>query len=458
MHAVLSSRIQFGGTLMFHYLFVPITIGLSLVLVVIEATYLATDDPVYKQLAQFWAGIFGLNFAIGVATGIPMEFQFGTNWAQYSRYVGDVFGSALAAEGIFAFFLESGFLAIVLFGWDRVSRRVHFLATCLVCFASHFSAVWVLVANSWMQTPDGFQIAGNGAGARAVTVDFTRVVLNHSTLQRLSHTLSGAWQAGAFFVLSVSAWYLLRDRFTDPARRAFKIGLVVAAFAASFSIFTGDLSAKEVARYQPAKLAAMEGVFDSATTGAPLHLFGIVNVHDRTVAGPAIPKLLSWLAHGDVNAAVTGLGSFPRDLWPPVQWVFQSFHMMVGIGFALLGLTLLGLWGWWRGTLFQARWLLWPFVFAIGAALVANELGWATAELGRQPWIVYGLLRTSQGVSPTVRTAQVWASVALFALVYLILGALYVVLLNQKIQHGPEPAEARDTEPMLAHGERAQLP
>lgn len=458
MDSVFVSRLQFGLTLAFHYIFVPITIGLSVALVMMEGMYLRTRDPHYRHLSEFWAGIFGLNFALGVVTGIPMEFQFGTNWAQYSRFVGDVFGSALAAEGIFAFFLESGFLAVVLFGWNRVSAAVHFLATILVCLGSHFSAIWIIVANSWMQTPAGFRIAGMGAGARAVTTDFSRIVFNPSTVQRLTHTIAGAWQAGAFLVLSVSAWYLLKGRHEAGARRALRVGLVLAAVAATGSIVTGDWSGREVAHYQPAKLAAMEGVFPAKLRAAPLHLFGWVDERVERVHGPAIPGLLSYLVHRDSKAPITGLRSFPRQDWPPANRVFQVFHLMVAIGFATLALTLAGLIAWGRGTLYTRRWLLWLFVFAIGPVLLANELGWFTAEWGRQPWLVYGLLRTPEGVSPTIAPAQVWGTVALFGAVYVLFAALYVFLLNQKIQHGPVPHEMPvPAEDLLAPRKRAEL-
>jgi len=424
-------------TLAFHYLFPPITIGLGSMLVFMEGTFLVTGKPVYEKLTRFFVKLFGLNFALGVVTGIPMEFQFGTNWAQYSRYVGDVFGSALAAEGIFAFFLESGFLGLLLFGWDRVKPRTHFIATIMVCLGSHFSAIWIIIANSWMQTPAGFAIVGTGASAHAVTTDFFHVVFNPSTVNRLFHTLAGAWQAGAFFVLSVCAWYLLKGRDIAFARAGMRIGLIAAAVAATVSIVLGDSSARQVAYTQPTKLAAMEGVYPASGI-AGLHMFGWVNESSQTVYGPELPGMLSWLIYYDSHATVTGLNAFAPQDRPPVNRVFQAFHIMVGIGFASFGLTLLALLWWVRGRLWTARWLLWPFVFAIVFILAANEAGWMTAEWGRQPWIVYGLMRTHQGVSSTVPAGQVWATIALFGIVYAALLVLYLFLLNQKIQHGPE--------------------
>src|SRR5580658_544327 len=317
MDPTYAARVQFGMTLTFHYIFPPITIGLGVML-------------------------FGLNFALGVVTGIPMEFQFGTNWSQYSRFVGDVFGSALAFEGIFAFFLESGFLGLLLFGWDRVKPRTHFFATLMVCFGSHFSAIWIIVANSWMQTPAGYKIVGQGATARAVTTDFFHVVFNPSMLNRLFHTLAGAWQAGAFFALSVCAWYLLKGRSQDFARAGMRIGLIMATIAAMLSIVLGDSSARQVAHTQPPKLAAMEGVFPSSAP-AGLHLFGWVDEKKQTVYGPEMPGMLSWLVYFDTSKPITGLNAYPPDEWPAVNRVFQTFHIMVGIGFASFGLTILGL-------------------------------------------------------------------------------------------------------------------
>jgi cytochrome d ubiquinol oxidase subunit I len=307
----------------------------------------------------------------------------------------------------------------------------------MVCLGSHFSAIWIIVANSWMQTPAGYQIVGTGAGAHAVTSDFFHVVFNPSMLNRLFHTLAGAWQAGAFLVLSVCAWYLLKNRDTTFARAGMRIGLIAAALAATVSIVLGDSSARQVAHTQPVKLAAMEGVFP-ASGPAGLHAFGWVDESSQTVHGPELPGMLSWLIYSDPHAAVTGLDAFaPRD-WPPVNRVFQAFHFMVAVGFASFALTLLALVWWARGRLWSARWLLWPLVFGIMFILAANEAGWMTAEWGRQPWIVYGLMRTQQGISPNVPAGQVWATIAMFGFVYAALLVLYLFLLNQKIQHGPE--------------------
>ncbi|MGH7842981.1 MAG: cytochrome ubiquinol oxidase subunit I [Candidatus Binataceae bacterium] len=439
MSELLASRIQFGFTIAFHYLFPPLSIGLGLALVAMEGAYLATRKPIYEQLTKFWIRIFSLTFAMGVATGIVMEFQFGTNWAAFARFVGDIFGSALAAEGLFAFFLEAGFLALLLFGWERVSSRVHFLATVMVALGAHFSAVWIIAANSWMQTPAGYKIVGAGADAHAVVTDFHAVIFNPSFIARLTHTIFGAWNAGAFLILSVSAWYLIRRRNQEFARASFNFGLALAAIAIVGSIATGDMNARGVANYQPAKMAAMEGVFPPDEPAA-LHLFGWVDAAHRRVIGLAIPRLLSLMTYHDASAPVRGLESFPQRDWPPLQATFQCFHLMVAIGFALLGLTSAALFFLWRGTLFTQRWLLWLFVPAVLGPEFANEFGWMTAEFGRQPWIVYGLMRTSEGVSRLSHPSDVWVSLVLSVAVYALLLVLFVFLLNRHIQDGPGPA------------------
>ena len=448
MSLELLSRIQFGVTIGFHYIFPPLSIGLGLILVIMEGIYMKTKNPLYHQMTRFWVKIFGLIFAMGVATGIVMEFQFGTNWAVYSRFVGDVFGSALAAEGIFAFFLESGFLAILLFGWDKVKPRTHFLATILVAFGAHLSAIWIVVANSWMQTPAGHHVVPFGDGFRAEIVDFWKVVFNPSSLDRISHVYMGAWQAAAFFVLSVSAFYILRNKHVEFAKPAIKIALVVAVFASVMQLVTGHSSAITVSQTQPAKLAAFEGHYP-ASAPAGLYLFGWVDEEKEEVTGLQIPGLFSYLVHGKTDQPITGLKAFPPEDRPPVNLVFQSYHLMVGIGMLLILLSFLGLYGWWRKSLFENRRLLYAFVIAVFLPQIANQLGWFSAEVGRQPWIVYGLLRTSEALSVSVSSGQVLASLIMFSLVYILLFILFIFLLDRKIKHGPE------TEATVMEGHRA---
>jgi cytochrome d ubiquinol oxidase subunit I len=459
MNVELLSRIQFAFTAAFHYLYPPLTIGLGLLLVMMEGMWLGTRNPLYHNMARFWTKMFGLIFGLGVATGIVLEFEFGTNWATYSRFVGDIFGSALAAEGIFAFFLESGFLAILLFGWDKVGPKLHFFATCMVCLGAHFSAVWIIVANSWQQTPAGshLEIGGQAVPAghvfetadlwrsRMVIDDFWGVVFNPSSMDRLGHTLVAAWLAGAFLVISVAAFYLLRRRHVGFAVASLKFGLVLALAGSLLSLVTGHSSAAGVATNQPSKLAAMEGLWDTGPR-APLHPFGWVDLANRRTLGPAIPAGLSLLAGGRSEHVLTGLNDIAPDLRPPVQATFQFFHLMVGIGMGLIAMALWGAWLWWRGNLadpagFTTRWFLRLAVPSVLLPQIANQAGWFTAEIGRQPWIVWGYLRTSDGLSAVVKANQVLTSLIGFGLIYLLLFAMFLFLLNRKIQHGPEPLE-----------------
>jgi cytochrome bd ubiquinol oxidase subunit I len=415
-------------------------------LVFLEARYLKTKDLQFEAAAKFWTKIFALNFAIGVASGIVMEFQFGTNWAAYSRYVGDVFGSALAAEGIFAFFLESGFLALLVFGWDKVSPRVHFFSTLMVALGSIFSAIWIVVAISWQQTPAGFVIRNvstpAGVVQRAELTDFWSVVFNPSAMDRLVHVLIGAFILGAFFIMSISAFYLIKNRHVDFARKSFTTALVVAAIASLAVLISGDSQGRIVARHQPAKLAAMEGIYRTTNEGAPMHIFGAPDDASKTVRfNIEIPGLLSFLVHRDFNKPVPGLDQFEPDI-PPVAIPFYSFHIMAGLGMYFIVLTLFALWLHVRGRLFEKKWILWVFVFSVIGPFIANELGWVAAEVGRQPWIVYNLLRTSDAVSPNLSGAQVAGSIAMFGVIYSLLFAVWIFLLNDRIQKGPQPVSA----------------
>ena len=439
MDAVFLARLQFALTIGFHYIFPPLSIGLGVILVIMEGQYLRTKNKLYHRMAHFWVKVFGLIFAIGVATGIVMEFEFGTNWSVYSAYVGDVFGSALAAEGIFAFFLESGFMAVLLFGWNRVSPGMHFFSTVMVALGSSFSAVWIIVANSWQQTPAGHALVKHGSGIRAETVDFWAVVFNPSTVDRLTHTYMGCLQAGAFLVISVSAYYLLKKRHLEFARASIKIGLVVALAGSLGQLATGHSSAITVAQHQPAKLAAFEGHYPKMAV-ADMYLAGWVDEEDETVTGIALPGLLSFLVHLDFHTPVEGLRATPPGDRPPVNLVFQSYHLMVALGMALIGVSLLGVFCWWRGTLFTNPWVLRLMVASVLLPQAANQLGWFSAEVGRQPWIVYKLLRTAEAVSPRVSAAEIVASLVMFGLVYLGLLAVFLFVLDRKIKHGPEEA------------------
>src|SRR5689334_21931903 len=437
MDVEILARIQFAFTIAFHYIYPPLSIGLGLLLVVFEGMYLKTGNKMYEQITRFWIKIFALIFGIGVATGIIMEFEFGTNWATYSKYVGDIFGSALAAEGIFAFALESGFLGILIFGWNRVNSRVHFFSTIMVFLGSMFSAIWIVVANSWQQTPAGFHIVGSGMEARAEITDFWAMVFNPSSVQRLMHVWIAAFLAGIFLVLSVNAWYILKGKHLDIAKRSFKIALVAATVFSLLQLVAGHSSADVVYKHQPAKLAALEGHYDSMAV-ADMFILGYVDQKNQKVTGIKIPGGLSFLTQFDFKKPVKGLNAFKQDERPTqVNTIFQFYHLMVGLGMFMIALTLYASWLGFRNKLFEKRWLMWIFVWAVLGPQIANQTGWFAAEMGRQPWVVYGLLKTSDALSKTVTANQVVFSLVLFTVVYMLLLVLFLYLLNKKIQHGP---------------------
>lgn len=437
MDTEILARIQFAFTIAFHYIYPPLSIGIGLIMVIMEGLYLKTGMKAYEILTRFWLKIFAITFGIGVATGIIMEFEFGTNWAVYSKYVGDIFGSALAAEGLFAFGLESTFLGILIFGWNRVSPKVHFISTIGVFLGSMFSAVWIVVANSWQQTPAGYHIVGEGLSARAEVTDFWAMIFNPSSVDRIIHTWQGAFLAGAFLVLSVHAYYFRKGRYIEISKKAFKIALVVATIISLTQLISGHSSADGVAKNQPAKLAAMEGHYEKSSP-ADLYLFGWVDNENQKVTGLSVPGGLSFLVHQDFEASITGLNAFAKEDRPgQVNAVFQFYHIMIAIGLFLIALTLYACFLWWKGKLFNKKWLMWLFSFSVILPQIANQVGWFTAEMGRQPWIVYGHLRTSEGFSQEVSSNQIVFSLVLFTLVYLLLLVLFLYSLNKKIKHGP---------------------
>lgn len=484
MDVVLLSRLQFAFTIMFHYIFPPLTIGLGVILAYLETRFYLTKRPVFASACQFWTKIFVLNFAIGVSSGIVMEFQFGTNWATYSRFVGDVFGSALAAEGIFAFFLESGFLAIVAFGRSKVSAGLYLFSMYMVALGSIFSSIWIVVANSWQQTPAGHHIvdilrpgsAADGSSAmlpwivegvvqrRAEIVDFMAMVFNPTSVQRLTHVLLGCLAVGGFFVLSVSAYYILKDKHQDFARHSFR-GALFLSLAASLGLaLNGHMQAQNIYKYQPAKLASFEGHY---TTGrADLNLIGWPNERaERIDYEVSIPGGLSFMVFDDFTFSkpVVGLDRFRPEDRPPLLIPFFSWRVMVGLGALMIGLCLFGIVSDRKNKLAKNRPLLWAFVFAIGFVMIANQSGWVAAEVGRQPWTVHppvlwnqdgtdlltaadGLyhydenlgLRTSKSFSQAVSIDEAKTSLVLFAVLYAALAAVWLIVLDRKIRTGPE--------------------
>lgn len=436
MDVTMLARIQFGFTAAFHYLFPPMTIGLSWMLIIIEGLYIKTGKEIYKQMAQFWIKIFALFFAMGVATGFVLVFAFGNNWSTFSKFVGDVFGTLLAAEGIFAFFLEGGFLGIMLFGWDRVKPWVHYLSTVLVSFGATFSAIWIVMANSWMQTPAGYKIIGEGANKRAVITSLWDVYFNPSFLDRLTHVLLGCWLVGIFLMVSVSAYYMVRKRHLEFSRFTLKLSLATGFVALVLQLISADSTARGVAKYQPTKLAAMEAVYETKEY-TPFTVIGIVDAENEKVYGISIPGLLSFLTHHNFKQAVIGLNEFPKEDWPHVPSVFYTYHAMVYAWGAMMLYAIVGLILWKRKRLENASWFLWLAVFSVFFPYLANTAGWFTAELGRQPWIVYNVMRVVEGASKVVTREQVVGSLIMFSVVYSVMFVLFIFLLNRKIQHGP---------------------
>ena len=437
MSALDLARLQFAFTAAFHFLFPAVTIGLGFLVAVAETIRWRTRSEVWDRLAKFWTKVFAVTFAVGVATGIVMEFQFGTNWSRYATFVGDIFGSPLAAEAIFAFFLESTFLGVLLWGGARIGSTLRWFSAVMVSFGSALSGLWIIIANSWMQTPAGYEVQGD----KAVLTDFWAAALNPSTVPRYVHTIMASVAVASFLLVGTGAWYLLKHRHLDIARRTVRLGLVVAVVASIGMFLTGDFSARQVANTQPVKFAAMQGVFDS-TTGAPMIIFSLPPTQDGPANAPSIQitSFLSLMTHGDMNAVITGLNDFAKDLWPPVTMTFLAYHNMVVLGTIMLLVMAGGAFMWWRGRMETSRSWLWLAVIATPAPLIATELGWATAEVGRQPWIVTGLMRTADGVSPNVSAFDVGVSLLLFGGLYVALAVFWLFLLRRVLMTGPAPA------------------
>ena len=442
MDPVLLARIQFAITIGFHFIFPPLTIGMAWIIFGFMHRYRKTGEERYARHVRFWTKLFAISFAVGVATGIVMEFQFGMNWARYSTFVGDIFGAPLAAEGLVAFFLESAFMGVLLFGWKRLSTRVMWIASLMVAVGSTLSAFWIIVANSWMQTPAGYHIV-NG---RAELTNFWEAVFNPSTVPRYLHTIDACLISGAFFMLGVSAWYLRKGRHVDFARTSFKASLVVGFIAAAAQLPIGHYHAVQVAHTQPEKLAAFEGLFETQKQ-APALLFGMPDPEaGRVDAAIEVPAALSIMIDGDPEYEVKGLNHWPRDEWPPVRTTFYTFHFMFYLGMWFIGFTALGMLLLWRKKLFDSPWYLKLAMISLPLPLVANELGWVAAEVGRQPWAVYRMegMRTAEAVSVTVTAGELLASIIMFCLVYILLGALWIHLLRRAIRKGPEPIPTAD--------------
>ena len=432
MDIIMLSRLQFAAATMFHFIFVPLTLGLSILIAYMETRYVQTGDETYLAMTKFWGKLFLVNFALGVVTGITLEFQFGTNWSRYSAYVGDIFGSLLAIEASVAFFLESTLIGVWIFGWKKISKKAHATVMWLVAFAGNISALWIIIANGWMQHPVGY-VLRNG---RAELDDFFAVVLNQFAILEYFHTLAAAYIISGFFVMGISAYHLLKKQHMDFFTRSFKIGLVFGLIFSIFIVIEGDMHAVHVTEVQPAKLAAMEAHWDTATR-APIHLFAIPDEENErnSIQFGSLPGVLSFLGYHDVNAEVKGLKDFPKDERPPVLLTFLSFRVMVGLGTLF---PLLTLWGWIkRKNIAEQTLYLKVMLFSIPLPYIATELGWVLAEVGRQPWIVYGLMKTSDAVSP-VASSQVLTTLVAFMLVYGLLGLVGIYLIARKVIAGPD--------------------
>jgi len=434
-------RLQFGFTITYHYLFPQLTMGLALLIVVLKGMGLATGQPDWSHAARFWIRIFGLSFAMGVVTGIPMEFQFGTNWAEFSARTGGVIGQTLAMEGIFAFFLESSFLALLLWGERRLGPRRHFFAAVALWVGSWLSGYFIVTTNAFMQHPVGHELAADGTFR---LVSLTALLLNPWALGQYAHTMVAAVVTGSFAMAALGAYWTLRGEHSEAARVSLTTGIAVGLMASILvAMPTGHIQGRLVADHQPAALAGMEGRFESGPR-APLAVIGQPNVAERTLDNPIrLPAMLSYIAYGDFSADVRGLDAFPEDEWPgSIELLYYGFHVMVGLGtlfialMALAGLQLA------RGALPSSRWLLWMLVLAFPFPFIANTAGWMSAELGRQPWLVYGLLRTADGGSPTVHGGSTLFTLLGFAGLYLVLGILFVMLVLREVDHGPRPLEA----------------
>ena len=435
--AVIADRVQFAFTVMFHYLFPILTMGLGFFIAVLSTMGLITHHERYATAADFWVKIFAINFVIGVVTGIPLEFEFGMNWSRLSAYSGGVFGQTLPLEGVYAFFLESGFLGLFLFGRRRVSRVLHWLAGVGVSIGSLLSGYFIVATDAWMQHPVGYAI--DSANGTLRLESFWAVMFNPYARSQYLHTINGALLTATYFIAGIGAFYLLSDRHQDFGRLSVTMGVGAGAIFALTQLFpTGDLNSRNVVTYQPIKLATMEGLFETEK-GAPIAIIGMPDTdHGKLIDPIYVPDVLSYLAYGDFRARVNGLKSYPKELWPPVELTYYSYHIMVGLGTIFIAQMIFGVVLLWAGRLHRSRWFLWTLMMAVPFPFIANEAGWVVAEVGRQPWLVYGLLRTSDGTSTNVAAGETIFTTLGFAGIYAMLSLLFVFLIGRVIYSGPQ--------------------
>jgi cytochrome bd ubiquinol oxidase subunit I len=438
--ALETHRLHFAFTVTFHYLFPQLTMGLALLIVFLKTQALRTGDEHYNRSARFWARIFGINFALGVVTGIPMEFQFGTNWAEFSKTAGGVIGQTLAMEGVFSFFLESSFLGLFLYGEKRLGKIGHWLSAVLVFIGSWLSGYFIVATDAWMQRPVGYAIGPHG---EILLQSFWSLLLNRWALWQYAHNMIGAVQTGCFVMAGLGAFYLMTKRDEAYGRTFVRTGVLVGVIAACLQIFpTGDMQGKQIAEHQPATLAAMEGLF-LTQDGAPLVILGQPDVQNRRLDNPLeVPKMLSFLTYQKWAGRVRGLDSFPQDLWPDqIALLYYSYHVMVGLGTIFIAVMVVAAFLLWRGKLYESRWMLWLLMICIPMPYIANTAGWITAELGRQPWLIYGLMRTAHGASPRVSAGNALFTLIGFMGMYTVLAILFLFLVWREIEIGPEPGK-----------------
>ena len=445
-------RLHFAFTITYHYLFPQLTMGLALLLVIFKSLALKTGDEHYNRVARFWGRIFGINFAMGVVTGIPMEFQFGTNWSEFSKAAGGVIGQTLAMEGVFAFFLESTFLGLFLFGEKRLGPWGHWFSALMIFLGSWLSGYFIIATNAWMQHPVGYTLGPDG---EIMLSNFSALLLNPWAIWQYAHTMNGSVITASFVVAGLGAFYLLSGRHRAYGRSFLRVAVPVAALASVIQLFpTGDVQGRMLARHQPVTLAAMEGLF-ATEEGAPLVLIGQPDVANRRLDNPiAIPRMLSFLTYQRWGAEVRGLDAFPQEDWPDnIPLLYYSYHVMVGLGTIFIAVMLRAVWQLRRGTLFASRPTLWVLMLCAPLPYVANTAGWITAETGRQPWLIYGLMRTADGESPSVSAGNALFTLIGFMGIYTLLSILFLFLVYREIEQGPEPAPqppARDPAPETA--------
>ena len=434
MDATLLARIQFALTIGFHFLFPAMTLGTALIILISESTYLVKKDETYRKITDFMARLLGAIFVMGAATGVVMEFSFGTNWSGYSRMVGDVFGPVLAAEGVIAFFLESVFIGVLIFGRSRVSKGAYWTSAFLVFLGGHLSAFWIVVANSWMQTPAGYMITPEG---KLYLTSFMDAVFNASTIPRFMHTVMASWMTCSVMGTGIAAYYLLTKKHVKTAKKLMKLSMILLIITPLLQLATGHIHAKQVIATQPSKAASLEGHFDSNMEGVPLYAAGWVDEKNSKTYGISLPGLLSFLNDWSFTSKITGLNDIPLDERPPVNFVFQTYHIMVGIGMFLIAVGLVGGYLLVTGRLYTARWYLIALPFLIPLPHIAHETGWMSAELGRQPWAVYNILRTADAVSVVVPAGSIIFSLIMFSLIYTLLFIVFISVAVGLVREGP---------------------